>query len=111
MIPREDAENLVGALPSEGDHLVTQDFLRAELADCKTELMAEMEDKFATKDFLHAELAESKTELMAEMEDKFATKDFVRAEIGGLRGEMYKAILAALPIGMGVAVGVAKLVG
>ena len=54
VIGDDDAENLVSALPSEDDDIVTEQFLRAELSEQSVKL----EDKFATKEFLRAELAE-----------------------------------------------------
>ena len=79
VIGDEDAENLVSALPSEDDDIVTKQFLRAELSENFSTFRVELEDKFVTKDFL--------------------------------RGELYKTIFAAIPIGMAIASGVAKLIG
>ena len=106
VIGDEDAENLVSALPSEDDDIVTKQFFKAELSEFRVSLA----DTFATKEFLNAEFAK----LPEKLEEKFATKDFLRAELAdGLKKQtvmMFRAILLAIPFGMGVAGGVAGVV-
>ena len=127
VIGDEDAENLVSALPSEDDDIVTKQFFKAELSEFRVSLAdtfatkeflnaefaklpEKLADTFATKEFLNAEFAK----LPEKLEEKFATKDFLRAELAdGLKKQtvmMFRAILLAIPFGMGVAGGVAGVV-
>ena len=48
VIGDDDAENLVSALPSEDDDIVTKQFLRAELSENFSIFRTEMDDKFTT---------------------------------------------------------------
>ena len=96
VIGDEDAENLVSALPSEDDDIVTKQFLRAELAenfalfradvdDKFTTLRSDMDDKFTT---LRSDMDDKFTTLRSDMDGKFATKELLKAELSDLKTEM-----------------------
>ena len=90
VLGEDDANRLMSEFPSiEADELVTKQFLRAEMAELRTDLRTEMVE---LRSELRAEMAELRTELRAEMAelrtDLHAETAERRTDMAELRIEM-----------------------